>query len=140
MRTVRTQARPLWTGAARAAPVVAAALLIVAALPGPTAMAIYAEPSVVEQDYGPYTCLDGFVWREAVANDVVCVTAAVRAQTRQDNSLAAARRNCAVPISLNGGARCSAGAAAASAISPSGYWLSNASAFLSTSCVSASFR
>jgi hypothetical protein len=42
---------------------------------------------------GPDTCLKGYVWREAVANDHVCVTPAVRAQTREDNALAKSRRN-----------------------------------------------
>jgi hypothetical protein len=39
------------------------------------------------------TCLKGYVWREAVANDHVCVTPAVRTQTRQDNALADSRRD-----------------------------------------------
>src|SRR4051794_3305590 len=39
------------------------------------------------------TCLKGYVWREAVTNDHVCVTPAVRTQTQQDNGLADSRRN-----------------------------------------------
>ena len=42
---------------------------------------------------GPDACLKGYVWRGAVANDHVCVTPAVRTQTRQDNALADSRRN-----------------------------------------------
>ncbi|GIH68335.1 hypothetical protein [Sphaerimonospora thailandensis] len=42
-------------------------------------------------DYGPDTCLQGYVWREARVGDVVCVTPATRAQTKADNSVAAAR-------------------------------------------------
>jgi hypothetical protein len=37
------------------------------------------------------TCSQGFVWREAVAGDHVCVTPAQRDQTQRDNSLAASR-------------------------------------------------
>jgi hypothetical protein len=32
--------------------------------------------------YGPNTCIDGFVWREAFAGDVVCVTPARREAVR----------------------------------------------------------
>jgi hypothetical protein len=42
--------------------------------------------------YGPDTCLQGYVWREAVPGDHVCVTPETRAQAAQDNSLAASRR------------------------------------------------
>ena len=38
-------------------------------------------------------CLTGFVWREANANDKVCVTSALRTQTREENRLAASRRS-----------------------------------------------
>jgi hypothetical protein len=38
-------------------------------------------------------CLPGFVWREAVAEDHVCVTPETRAQVRQDNELADSRRS-----------------------------------------------
>ena len=43
--------------------------------------------------FGPDTCVSGFVWREASANDHVCVTPPVREQTRSDNAQAAARRS-----------------------------------------------
>jgi hypothetical protein len=44
-------------------------------------------------DYGPETCKEGFVWREACGpNDHVCVSAATRARAAQDNSQADARR------------------------------------------------
>ncbi|SNT62370.1 hypothetical protein SAMN05443665_107115 [Actinomadura meyerae] len=42
--------------------------------------------------YGPYTCKTGFVWREAVPNDQVCVTPQVRDQAATENALAASRR------------------------------------------------
>ncbi len=48
--------------------------------------------------YGPDTCKQGYVWREARPSDHVCVTSAVRSQTAQENQLAASRR------SPNGGA------------------------------------
>jgi hypothetical protein len=38
-------------------------------------------------------CLQGFVWREARPSDQVCVTGAVRTETRQENQLAGSRRN-----------------------------------------------
>jgi hypothetical protein len=41
----------------------------------------------------PDTCLQGYVWREAVPGDHVCVTPETRAQAAQDNSLAASRRS-----------------------------------------------
>jgi hypothetical protein len=75
------------------------ALAVAAALAGATAHAqlagrqVAATPASAGQDYGPYTCLFGYVWREAVPNDFVCVTPDVRSQTRQDNALAASRRN-----------------------------------------------
>lgn len=43
--------------------------------------------------YGPGTCIQGFVWREANPNDHVCVTIQVRDQTRNDNAQAGARRS-----------------------------------------------
>ena len=38
--------------------------------------------------YGPDTCNQGFVWREAGPGDVVCVTPAVRSSTAQQNQAA----------------------------------------------------
>lgn len=42
--------------------------------------------------YGPDTCNQGYVWREAQPNDRVCVTPAVRTQTRNENNSAVERR------------------------------------------------
>jgi hypothetical protein len=39
--------------------------------------------------YGPDTCLQGFVWREAGPGDVVCVTPDVRSSTAAQNGAAA---------------------------------------------------
>lgn len=49
---------------------------------------VAAEP----KPYGPDTCRQGFVWREAVANDHVCVVPSKRDQVRSDNATAASRR------------------------------------------------
>ena len=40
------------------------------------------------QPYGPDTCLTGYVWREATADDHVCVPPAVREQAHRDNAQA----------------------------------------------------
>jgi hypothetical protein len=69
------------------------AALVVAVLSIAAALAAPATPAVADGDFGPDTCLNGFVWREAVPTDHVCVTPAVRSQTRQDNALAASRRS-----------------------------------------------
>lgn len=42
--------------------------------------------------YGPDTCIQGFVWREANPSDHVCVTPNVRTRTAQENAQAAADR------------------------------------------------
>ena len=42
--------------------------------------------------YGPDTCLQGYVWREAFPGDRVCVTPETRQQAFYDNYYAAARR------------------------------------------------
>ena len=46
-----------------------------------------------EIDYGPFTCIQGYVWREAVPNDLVCVTPETRSQAAYDNSQASVRRS-----------------------------------------------
>ncbi|MEP7007438.1 MAG: hypothetical protein ABI810_15755 [Sphingomonas bacterium] len=40
------------------------------------------------QAYGPDTCINGYVWREATPNDHVCVIPAVRTAARRDNEQA----------------------------------------------------
>jgi hypothetical protein len=42
--------------------------------------------------YGPNTCIAGYVWREAFAGDVVCVTPEIRSLVRQENRDAASHR------------------------------------------------
>lgn len=41
--------------------------------------------SAFAEDYGPNTCLEGFVWRGAFPNDYVCVQPRVREQVVKDN-------------------------------------------------------
>jgi hypothetical protein len=41
--------------------------------------------------YGPNTCKNGFVWREAFEGDTVCVTPEARQLTADDNALGARR-------------------------------------------------
>lgn len=48
-------------------------------------------PTETVLPYGPYTCIPGYVWREAIPDDYVCVTPDVRAQGWADNAQAAAR-------------------------------------------------
>lgn len=43
--------------------------------------------------YGEVTCKPGYVWREAHTTDYVCVTPAVRSQTKADNQQANNRRS-----------------------------------------------
>jgi hypothetical protein len=59
------------------------------------ALGAIASPAPAQADplpYGPDTCLEGFVWREARDGDTVCVTPAVRNRTAEENQLAASRR------------------------------------------------
>jgi hypothetical protein len=42
--------------------------------------------------FSPDICKQGFVWREAIADDHVCVTPATRSEAAKDNSLATSRR------------------------------------------------
>jgi hypothetical protein len=48
------------------------------------------KPTVTNSN--PNTCKQGYVWREAMPNDVVCVTPQVRTRTRRENSQASLRR------------------------------------------------
>jgi hypothetical protein len=41
--------------------------------------------------YGPGTCLQGYVWREAASGDMVCVTSDVRDAAANDNAAASSR-------------------------------------------------
>ena len=50
-------------------------------------------PASADPAYGPDTCIQGFVWREAIPGDNVCVTPAVRDATAAQNANAAANRD-----------------------------------------------
>ncbi|MEU0496034.1 hypothetical protein [Mycobacterium sp. NPDC006124] len=77
----------------------AAALgILAAALPAP----VFADPL----PYGPDTCVDGFVWREARSGDTVCVTPATRDQIAAQNANASANRD---PSQASGPQSCSQG-------------------------------
>lgn len=55
-------------------------------------------PALAQSEYGPDTCRQGYVWREAFPGDHVCVSPDTRTQAARDNRQAAARRE------SNGGA------------------------------------
>jgi hypothetical protein len=65
-----------------AAPALALAA-VVATVPAPA----------VAQPYGPDTCIQGYVWREAAPGDNVCVTPAVRDATQAQNANAVQNRD-----------------------------------------------
>jgi len=68
--------------------------LALAALVGLTIAATGAtQPVAAAGPFGPDTCVSGYVWREAIPGDNVCVSPATRSQAAYDNSQAAARRN-----------------------------------------------
>jgi len=56
---------------------------------------LYPADPVVRPDlpYGPDTCKEGYVWREARPEDHVCVRPARRAQAQRENALASSRRH-----------------------------------------------
>jgi len=83
--TIKLTARTLAQTAA-----IAAALTAVAA-PAPA----LAAPDL---PYGPDTCIQGLVWREARAGDTVCVTPGFRSSTAAQNSAPYANK---VPASIN---------------------------------------
>jgi hypothetical protein len=56
--------------------------------------------------YGPDTSINGFVWREAIPSDHVCVTPDVRSQAAYDNSQAVNRRD---PNGPYGSSSCKSG-------------------------------
>lgn len=47
--------------------------------------------TIVPLPYGPDTCAQGYVWRDAFAGDHICVTPASRNQAASDNAAAASR-------------------------------------------------
>jgi hypothetical protein len=69
------------------------AALILAAVTFGGAPAVHANPEAPNPSlpYGPYTCAQSLVWREATAGDYVCVPPSVRTRAKQDNNAAASR-------------------------------------------------
>lgn len=64
-----------------------ALFLLSAAVAGSSPVLLPAAPAIA-QAYGPDTCVNGYVWREATPDDRVCVTPAVREQAWRDNGQA----------------------------------------------------
>lgn len=50
----------------------------------------------------PDRCIQGYVWRQAIVSDKVCVTETVRNETAQENSLAASRQSSSSDTCLSG--------------------------------------
>jgi MmpS family membrane protein len=75
-----------------------AAAAIVATLPG----SAFADPL----PYGPDTCIQGYVWRNARDGDTVCVTPAVRDRTAAENANPNANKD---PNGANGPQSCKQG-------------------------------
>lgn len=48
-------------------------------------------PAAPPLPYGPDTCNDGFVWRDAIPGDHVCVTPASRSEAAHENAIAGSR-------------------------------------------------
>ena len=68
-------------------------------IPGIIASALPVKPVWAGGAYGADTCRSGYVWREVVRGDRVCVTPRTRSQAAYDNSQASARRKSgSVPI------------------------------------------
>jgi hypothetical protein len=53
----------------------------------------HAKVAADPQPYGPDTCAQGYVWREAIPSDHVCVTPDVRSRTQQENAAAPGLRD-----------------------------------------------
>jgi hypothetical protein len=63
---------------------IASLLLAITAVAVANSTTAVADPN--DLPYGPDTCTQGFVWREARTGDTVCVTPAVRTRTAQENA------------------------------------------------------
>ncbi len=73
---------------------IAARAALAAAVVGTASFGLFGSLTVANAggDYGPDTCQEGYVWREANAADHVCVSPGTRDQARADNAAAASRR------------------------------------------------
>jgi hypothetical protein len=95
MNTKRTKIK---RSAAHLLPLSAALLLVASVAPVPA----LADPL----PYGPDTCIQGFVWRNARDGDTVCVTPAVRDRTATENAHPASNKD---PLAGSGPDSCSQG-------------------------------
>jgi hypothetical protein len=84
--------------AAQLVPLSAALGIVAVAFPSPA----IADPL----PFGPDTCINGYVWREARVGDTVCVTPATRTQVGQQNANAGANKD---PSQAYGPESCSQG-------------------------------
>lgn len=81
--------------------------LAVTALVGATVVTSLSQPAQADPlPYGPDTCIDGYVWREARTGDTVCVTPAVRDQVAQQNAHPSSNKD---PLAGSGPQSCSQG-------------------------------
>ena len=71
-----------------------------------TAVAATLSAPASAQPYGPDTCIQGYVWREAGPGDNICVTPAVRDATAAQNADAVANRD---PTGAYGSNSCNQG-------------------------------
>ncbi|MFD3941125.1 hypothetical protein ACFWSF_40750 [Streptomyces sp. NPDC058611] len=55
-------------------------------------MTVAAPADSAVNQFGPHTCKQGSVWREAFSGDLVCVAPGVRAETRKENDLGPSNR------------------------------------------------
>ncbi len=71
-------------------------------------VAVVLPPSAIADPlpFGPDTCINGYVWREARVGDTVCVTPATRTQVAQQNANAGANKD---PSQAYGPESCSQG-------------------------------
>lgn len=67
--------------------------LLAAVAAGAIAFAVAPSRADPNLPYGPNTCVQGLVWREARAGDAVCVRPGDRTRTLQENAAAADRRD-----------------------------------------------
>jgi hypothetical protein len=80
-----------------------------AAIAAIAALASHVGPATAQGEplpYGPDTCIQGFVWREARPGDTVCVTPSVRSTVAQQNSTPGANKD---PNAGSGPESCSQG-------------------------------
>ncbi len=81
------------TGSGNAVAGAAAAAIIGAIIGGALANRNDATPEPTPLPYGPDTCKDGYVWRDTIPGDHVCVRPASRTAAAHENAIAGSRVN-----------------------------------------------